>query len=69
VSQLVAVVAGWVLAVVGTYVILKLVSLVTALRVTEDEEIAGLDLALHGEAAYNLMGPGSVGTPRSGAHA
>jgi ammonium transporter, Amt family len=69
VNQLVAVGCGWALAIVGTWVILKLVSLITPLRVTEDEEIIGLDLALHGEAAYNLMGPGSVGTPRSGAHA
>jgi Amt family ammonium transporter len=69
VSQLVAVGAGWVLAIVGTFAILKLISLVVPLRVTEDEEIAGLDLALHGEAAYNLLGPGSVGAPRGGSAA
>jgi Amt family ammonium transporter len=68
-SQLVAVGAGWGLAIVGTFAILKLISLVVPLRVTEDEEIAGLDLALHGEAAYNLLGPGSVGAPRGGSAA
>jgi Amt family ammonium transporter len=34
---------------VGTYVILKLLDLVMGLRVSEDEEREGLDIALHGE--------------------
>jgi Amt family ammonium transporter len=50
--------AGWLLAGVGTLVILKLVGAITPLRVTEEEEITGLDVALHGEVAYNLLGPG-----------
>jgi Amt family ammonium transporter len=56
--QLIGVGAGWLLAGVGTLVILKLVSAITPLRVTEEEEITGLDVALHGEVAYNLLGPG-----------
>jgi ammonium transporter, Amt family len=56
--QLVGVAAGWALAGVGTFVILKVISLFTALRVDEDAEIVGLDLALHGEAAYNILGSG-----------
>ncbi len=60
-NQLIGVAAGWVVAAVGTFVILKLVSLVTPLRVTEEEEIAGLDLVLHGEVAYNFLEPGMSG--------
>ncbi|MDP3846898.1 MAG: ammonium transporter [Pseudomonas sp.] len=37
-----------------TYVILKLIDLVMGLRVTEEEETVGLDLALHNERGYNL---------------
>ena len=40
--------------VVVTYVILKLISLVTKLRVKEDEEKTGLDTTSHGESSYNL---------------
>ncbi|KKQ60201.1 MAG: Ammonium transporter [Candidatus Daviesbacteria bacterium GW2011_GWA2_38_17] len=39
---------------VGTYVILKLVKIITELRVTLNEEAKGLDLAVHGEAGYRL---------------
>jgi Amt family ammonium transporter len=52
--QLAAVAAGWALAFVGTLVILWLVKLVVPLRVSEEDEVLGLDLALHGEVAYNL---------------
>lgn len=38
----------------GTFVILKLVKIVTDLRVTPNEEAKGLDLAVHGEAGYRL---------------
>ena len=43
-----------VLALVGTIVILKMVDLVTGLRVQEEQEVAGLDITLHGEEGYNL---------------
>jgi Amt family ammonium transporter len=39
---------------VGTIVLLKLVDLLTGLRVHEEHEIAGLDISLHGEEGYNL---------------
>jgi Amt family ammonium transporter len=39
---------------VGTLVLLKVVDLITGLRVTEDQEIEGLDITQHGEEAYNL---------------
>jgi Amt family ammonium transporter len=37
-----------------TYVILKVIDVVMGLRVTEEEEAVGLDLALHNERGYNL---------------
>jgi Amt family ammonium transporter len=38
--------------VIGTLIVLKVVSLVTPLRVDADEEREGLDIALHGEALH-----------------
>ena len=45
---------AWVLAAVGTLVILKICDALTGVRVNPDHEISGLDLSLHGEEAYNL---------------
>lgn len=39
---------------VVTYIILKLISFVTQLRVSEEEETTGLDTTSHGESGYNL---------------
>ncbi len=39
---------------VVTLIILKVLDMVMGLRVTEDQEIEGLDLALHDERGYNL---------------
>ena len=50
--QLVAVLATVVFAAVGTFVILKVISIFTSLRVTEKEENEGLDISQHGEDAY-----------------
>ena len=52
VNQLIGVVIAWVLAIVGTLVILKLVDSIIGLRVPEDHEIQGLDLTQHGEEGY-----------------
>jgi Amt family ammonium transporter len=41
-----------VLSLVLTFIILKVVDAVIGLRVTEEEEIQGLDLSLHGEEGY-----------------
>jgi Amt family ammonium transporter len=38
---------------VGTWVILKVVALMARLRVSEDKETEGLDLAEHGERGYS----------------
>jgi Amt family ammonium transporter len=39
---------------VGTFIIAKVIGLVIQNRVTTEDEIAGLDLALHGETAYDF---------------
>ncbi len=45
---------AWGFALVGTIVLLKIVDWITGVRVTEDQEIEGLDITQHGEEAYNL---------------
>ncbi|MCK4739896.1 MAG: ammonium transporter, partial [Deltaproteobacteria bacterium] len=54
VPQITAVIATIILAVVVTYVILKIIDAVIGLRVSEDEEVEGLDYSQHGESGYNL---------------
>ncbi len=51
-TQLVAVGAVVAYAVVGTFVIVKVTGLVLGIRVKSDQEEVGLDLAVHGEVAY-----------------
>jgi len=50
--QALAVVIVAAFAFVGSYVLLRLINLVTPLRVSPQDEDAGLDLSQHGEAAY-----------------
>jgi len=45
---------AWVLALVGTWVILKVCDAVIGLRPQEQEEIEGLDLSMHGEEGYSF---------------
>jgi ammonium transporter, Amt family len=66
-AQLIGVAAGWGLAIVGTFVLLKIVGLITPLRVSDEEEMAGLDISQHGEVAYHLPGPGAVAIPHASA--
>src|SRR5690348_4247619 len=53
-NQLVGVVIAWVFALVVTFVLLKIVDLLTGIRVPEEHEMEGLDITQHGEEAYNL---------------
>jgi ammonium transporter, Amt family len=53
-NQLVGILIAWVFALVGTLVLLKIVDLLTGIRVPEEHEIEGLDITQHGEEAYNL---------------
>ena len=52
-AQLGALAIVGVFTIVGTYVIAKIVGLITPLRVDEETETEGLDLAIHGERAYD----------------
>src|SRR5262249_48096534 len=54
--QILAVLSTYALAVVGTVIILKIVDAVVGLRVTEEDEVSGLDLSQHSETAYVLGG-------------
>jgi ammonium transporter, Amt family len=64
--QLVAVLVTWVLGFVMTTVILKVLDAIMGLRVTDEEEVAGLDLSQHSETAYTLGGPSAYGEARAG---
>jgi Amt family ammonium transporter len=52
--QIVAVGASWVLAFVGTFILLKVVDILVGLRATPEEERIGLDLSQHNESGYTL---------------
>ena len=54
--QIVAVLSTYALAAVGTVIILKIVDAVVGLRVSEEDEVSGLDLSQHSETAYTLGG-------------
>jgi len=51
-NQFLGVAIAWVLAIVGTLVILKIVDVTIGLRVPAEHEIQGLDLTQHGEEGY-----------------
>jgi Amt family ammonium transporter len=53
-NQFVAVVISWVLAMVVTFIILKIVDATVGVRASADEEREGLDLAMHDEEGYNF---------------
>ena len=52
--QFVSVVATMVFAFIMTLIILKIVDVLIGLRVSEEDEIRGLDISLHNEAGYSL---------------
>ena len=53
-NQLIGIAIAWAFAIVGSIVLLKVTDLITGIRVTEEQEIEGLDITQHGEEAYNL---------------
>jgi Amt family ammonium transporter len=55
-TQALAVVATFAIASIGTFIILKIVDVLVGLRVSEEDEVAGLDLSQHSETAYSLGG-------------
>ncbi len=52
-NQLVGIAIAWVLAIVGTLIILKIVDLAIGLRISAEHESEGLDLTQHGEEGYH----------------
>jgi Amt family ammonium transporter len=53
VTQLLATVLTYLIAGVGTFVILKVLDLTIGLRVKPEQELQGLDINEHGEEGYN----------------
>ncbi len=51
-GQLIATAVTWLLAIVATFVLLKILDATMGLRVTQQQEIQGLDLSQHGEEGY-----------------
>jgi Amt family ammonium transporter len=51
-GQLVAVAVTWAFSIVSTFIILKVLDAVMGLRVTQEDEIRGLDVSQHGEEGY-----------------
>jgi len=45
---------GWILAIVGTLLLLWFVDKLLGLRLSPADETAGLDLSQHGEEGYDL---------------
>lgn len=66
VVQLISIVVTMAFAGILTFVIVKVVGLVTKIRVSPAEEDMGLDLALHGESAYEDFVLGSPSSHGSG---
>ncbi len=52
--QSVGIAFAWIFALVGTIVILKIVDTTVGVRVSEEQEVEGLDISQHGEEAYNM---------------
>lgn len=52
--QFIGVIATIVFTAVVTWVILKIIDAMIGLRVTDEQELQGLDIALHEERGYDL---------------
>jgi ammonium transporter, Amt family len=52
IGQIVAVAVTWVFSIVATFIILKVIDAVMGLRVSESDEVRGLDVTQHGEEGY-----------------
>jgi ammonium transporter, Amt family len=51
-NQAIGCAISWGLAIVGTLVILKICDAILGVRVRKEQEVEGLDVALHGEEGY-----------------
>ena len=55
VPQIVSIVATAVFALIGTFIILKVLDAVMGLRVSQEDEVQGLDVSQHGEEGYIFL--------------
>ncbi len=55
IGQIVAVGVTWGLAIVGTFILLKILDATMGLRVKRDQEMQGLDVSQHGEEGYIFL--------------
>jgi len=53
-NQLFGVLISWILAIAGTWIILKICDALLGVRVAPEHELEGLDVSMHGEEGYNL---------------
>ena len=53
VTQLIAIVVAYIVAAVGTWIILKILDVTVGLRIIEEAELQGMDINEHGEEGYN----------------
>ena len=53
-QQAMGVAISWILAMVGTLIILKICDVIVGVRVAPEQELEGLDVSMHGEEGYNL---------------
>ena len=53
IAQLISIVVAYVFAIVGSYILFKIVSCFMQVRANENEEVSGIDISEHGERAYN----------------
>jgi len=53
VTQIIAIAIAYVIAAVGTWIILKILDVTVGLRVKEEAELQGMDINEHGEEGYN----------------
>jgi Amt family ammonium transporter len=51
-AQVVAVIITWILAAVGTFILLKVLDATMGLRVSREAEMEGLDVSQHDEEGY-----------------
>jgi Amt family ammonium transporter len=68
-TQVIGVGAAAAFSIVMSLVILKLVDVTVGLRVSEDDEREGLDVALHGESGYEMGATGGTEAVSEGLHA
>lgn len=52
IGQLVAVAVTWIFSIVATVIVLKILDVTMGLRISQEDEVRGLDLAAHGEEGY-----------------